>query len=139
MKLYHYSFKKEILEEGLDAFYKHADTKIINNLICESFGECFGRDFCIFLNLDRRDDGYLTVSVDSENLDSELLYIADQDIANLIYKTWYRGDDCSKLVKEYVSSIMHLKDYNGEYINAEVFYVDDIPAKMLTVEFSNED
>lgn len=139
MKLYHYGFKKEILTEGLDSFCKHPDTGAINELIYESFGECFGRDFCVFLNLDRRDNGYLTVSVDSENLNSELLYIADQDIADSIYRQWYRGNDCSELVKKYVSSIMSFNDYNGEYKNPEVFYSDDIPAEMLSVEYLDED
>ena len=139
MKLYHYGFKKEILTEGLDSFCKHPDTGAINDLIYESFGECFGRDFCIFLNLDRRYDGYLTVSVDSEKLDSELLYIADQDIADSIYRQWYRGNDCSELVKQYVASIMNLAEYEGQYENPEVFYNDDIAVDLLTVEYLDEE
>lgn len=138
MKLYHYSFKKEILEEGLDAFCKHPDTGNINNLIYEQFGDCFGRDFCVFLNLDRRDNGHLTVSVDSENLNSELLYVADQDIADLIYSKWYKEEDCSELVEKYVSSIVKFSEYNGQYKNAEVFYTDDIPANLLSLEFLDE-
>lgn len=139
MKLYHYGFKKEILTEGLNSFCKHPDTAEINNLIHESFGECFGRDVCVFLNLDRRDNGYLTVSVDSEKLDPGLLNVADQDIADRIYSQWYRGNDCSELVNKYVSSIMKLEEYEGQYENPEVFYSDDIPAEILTIEYLDEE
>lgn len=134
MKLYHYGFKRDILEEGLVAFYKHVDTNLINHLIRKSFGECFGRDYCVFFNLDRRDEGNITVSVDSKNLDSNLLYVADQDIANAIYSTWYKDGDYSKLVEQYVSSIVRFEDYNREYSNAEVFYLDDVPVELLNIE-----
>ena len=139
MKLYHYAFKKEILSEGIEGFHKHNDTKIINNLISNEFnGECFGRDYCIFFNLDKRDDGYLTVSVDSSKLDSNLLFVANQNIANLIYKKWYKGNDTSEAVKEYVSSIKKLSEYNNEYENPEVFYLDDISPDLLHLEEIDE-
>lgn len=127
------------MTEGLNSYCKHPDTEAINDLIQESFGECFGRDLCIFLNLDRRDDGYLTVSVDSEKLNSDLLYVANQDIANSIYRKWYRGNDCSELIKQYVESIKPFKEYNGEYQNPEVFYTDDIPVEILSVEYIDEE
>ena len=134
MKLYHYGFKKEILLEGLDAYYKHPDTKIINNLIFEEFQDFFGRDYCVFLNFDKRDEGNIQVSVESNSLNSELLYVADQDLANLIYKKWYNGQDCEKYIKEYVSSIIPFKDYNNNYNNAEIMYLDSISVNLLTLE-----
>lgn len=139
MKLYHYGFRKNIIEYGLEAFYKHNHTRIINDLIYKEFQECFGRDYCVFLNLDKRDNGDIIVSVDSQSLNSDLLYVADEDIADAIYSNWYRGKDCFNLVREYVSSIMKLSDYNGEYSNSEVLYLDDIPSDLLKVEYINEE
>lgn len=135
MRLYHYGLKKSILTEGINSYIKHPDTSIINNLIIEVFGECFNRDICVFFNLERRDEGIVTVSVDSNDLNQELINVADQDLADSIYSEWYRGKDCTDLIRKYVSSIKKLKDYNGEYKNPEIFYEDDIPANLLTLEF----
>ena len=134
MKLYHYSFNESILTEGIDAYYKHPDTVAINDLIVEQFGECFGRDYCVFFNIDKRDIGDTIVSVDSSNLDAEQLFIADQELADSIYRNWYRGNDCKELINDYVTSIMKLQDYNGEYENPEVFYTDCVQSELLNAE-----
>lgn len=140
MKLYHYGFKKEILDEGIISYIKHNDTKIINNLISNIYdGECFGRDDCVFLNLDFRDIGEVIVSVDLEKLNSDLLYVANQDIANDIYNQWYRGNNCDSLVKKYVESIKKFKSYSGEYENPEIMYLGDIDSSLLNVEHLNEE
>lgn len=139
MKLYHYSLEKKILDEGINSFIKHEHTSIINSLINEFSTKCLDRQFCVFFNLDRRDDGAITVSVDSEKLNSDLLYVADQTMADVIFDKYINGKDYSDAVKKYVSSIMNLKDYNGEYDNPEVYYAEDVPAELLSVEFLYED
>lgn len=137
MKLYHYGFKKEILSEGLDAYFKHSDTKTINNLIFEEFEDYFGRDYCVFLNFDKRDEGEILVSVDSNNLNKELLYVADQDLANSIYEKWYKGYECKELIKEYVKSIIPFNEYiENTYENAEIMYLDCIDSDLLVLEKS---
>lgn len=138
MKLYHYGFKKEILEEGLLGYYKHNDTEEINELIYEQYGELFKRDYCVFFNLKQIDDGELTVSVDSKSLNEDLLFVANQEAANDIYRCIYNGEDYKDSITEYVESIMKLKDYNNEYENPEVFYGDDIPSDLLTLEYIYE-
>lgn len=135
MKLYHYGLEKTILTEGINSYIKHSDTNIINNLISEVYGKCFNRDVCVFFNLERRDEGIITVSVDSNDLNQELINVADQDLADSIYSEWYRGKDCTDLIRKYVSSIKKLKDYKGEYENPEIFYEDDIPSNLLHLEF----
>ena len=134
MKLYHYTYNENILKEGLDAYYKHPDTIAINDLIINKFGECFGRDYCIFFNLNKVDNGDIIVSVDSSSLDIEQLFVANQDLADDIYRNLYRGNNCDSLIDDYVNSIMVFDNYNGEYENPEVFYTDSIPANLLKIE-----
>ena len=134
MKLYHYSSNENILKEGLDAYYKHPDTVAINDLIINKFGESFGRDYCVFFNLNKIDNGDIIVSVDSSNLDMEQLFVADQDLADAIYLNWYRGNNCDAILDEYFNSIISFKFYNGEYDNPEVFYTDCVSAELLKIE-----
>lgn len=135
MKIYHYSFTKEILESGLDSYIKQAATTEINELIYEIYGDYFGRDVCVFFNFNREDDGEITVSVDTDTLDVDCLYVADQNIANIIYDNWYKGKDCTSYVQEYVSSIVKFSDYKGQYNHSEIFYTNDIPKELLKVEY----
>lgn len=133
VKLFHYSFKDAIFSEGILANMKHDDTKIINDAISKNHDkECFGRDHCVFLNFDKRDDGDFVVSVDLKDLNPELLYIADQNIANEIYNKFYKGYPIDELSKQYVASIKPFLEYNDEYSNPELFYLDDIPSELLT-------
>lgn len=134
MKLYHYSFSESILSEGLDACEKHPDTKIINSLIFKRHEDCIDRDYCVFLNFDFRNIGDLVVSVKSEDLNEDLLYVANQDIANQIYSEWYRANNTDSLVDEYVQSIKPFSEYKHEYANAEVMYLGDISPVLLTIE-----
>lgn len=136
MKLYHYGFKKEIITEGLNAGLKHKDTEIINDMIYDIYENYFGRDYCIFLNLDKRDEGEILVSVESDKLNQNLLYIANQELANDIYRKCYQGHNCEASIKQYVSSIIPFKDYNNEYDNPELMYLDSIEAELLKVEYS---
>lgn len=133
VKLFHYSFKDTIFSEGILANMKHDDTKIINDAISKNHNEkCFGRDYCVFLNFDKRNDGDFVASVDLKDLNHELLYVADQNIANEIYSKFYKGYPVDELSKQYVASIKPFLEYNGEYSNPELFYLDDIPSGLLT-------
>lgn len=139
MKLYHYSFTESILEEGLEPFIKHKDTCLINNLIFEQFYDCFGRDYCVFLNQDKRDLGELIVSVDIDDLNNEFIYVANQDLADDIYRAWYKGNNYAEIVKKYVNSIVKFSDYNNEYKNSEIFYTEYIKPELLMIEYINEE
>ena len=139
MKIYHYGFKKEIITEGIDAGFKHEDTQAINELIYDIYENYFGRDYCVFFNLDKRDLGDILISVEVEKLDENHLYIADQHLADIIHRQWYRGysaEDLVNEIKEYVSSIMPFKEYNNQYENPELFYLDSIEPHLLKVEYS---
>ena len=134
MKLYHYSNAEAILEEGLRCWYKHTDTDVINDLIYEVCDDYLYRNSCIFFNFDKRDDGDIVVSVNINDLNKDLLYVADQDLADRIYSLYYKGKDCIELVKQYVDSIVKLEDYDNSYENSEVFYIDDVPIELLNIE-----
>ena len=135
MKFYHYAFNQEILSKGLSASIKHQDTETINNLIAAQHdGECFGRDYCVFLNFDNRDIGDFSVSVDSDSLDKDLIFIANQEIANNIYSKWYRGQDTVELTKKYVESIKTFSEYCNDYLNPEIMYLDDISSELISLE-----
>ena len=135
IKLYHYSFNDEILSEGILANIKHPDTETINSVISRNHdGECFNRDYCVFFNLDKRDIGDFIVSVNLKDLNKELLYVADQNIANDLYTKWYNGCPVEELAKKYVTSIKPLSEYTNEYANPEILYLGDVPATLLNVE-----
>lgn len=136
MKIYHYGFRKEIITEGLDAGIKHEDTQKINDMIYDIYENYFGRDYCVFFNLDRRDEGEILLSVEVNKLNQNLLYIANQELANDIYRNYYKGYNCEDTIKQYVSSIIPFKNYKNEYENPELMYLDSIDAELLKVEYS---
>ena len=136
MKLYHYSNNENILKEGLLSYIKHEDTELINYLINLYDDDLYNRNDCLFLTFDKRDLGDIIVSVDIDLLNKDLLFVADQEIANNIFSNYYRGNDVEELVKKYTKSIVSFKDYKREYKNPEILYQNSIPLSFLKIEES---
>lgn len=139
MKIYHYGFNEKIITEGIDASIKREATEAINELIYDIYENYFGRDCCVFFNFDKRDVGDILFSVEVEELNEKLLYVANQYLADKLYDKWYKGynsEDLAVEIKEYVSSIIPFKEYNNQYENPELFYLDSIEPSLLKVEYS---
>lgn len=134
MKLYHYTNNKNVLKEGLKSWIKHEDTEIINNLIEKFSDDLYSRDDCIFLSFKKSDLGDIIISVNSESLNKDLLFVANQDLANEIYSNYYYDRNNESIVKNYIKSIVSFKDYNGDYENPEIIYQDSIPLNLLKLE-----
>lgn len=148
MKLYHGTWEsnfKKILESSklLCNYYSSETTELLNEIIEEYLGEdlCSG---CVYLSGDvEATEAYdYVVIVDTDDLNTRLLYVADNRLKDQILYEYHRNtsEDEKKarlkhLVKEYAKSFITFKDYmeikesyDKEHY-PEFLYFGDIPIK----------
>lgn len=141
MFLYHYTnvFPETIKRDGLCCSYKSEDTEIINEVLneLEEHPNWIDRSYCLFFHIEKITGvGEYIVTIDTNQLDANELYVANGDIAQKVFDAIYYGKQhlYKNLAQEYWESVMPLETYLKNdmlYLNSEILYLRDIKPQQI--------